>query len=750
MPSAVLKIEGDTSGLARALGDVRAQAKATEKALAEAFKNAGKAGEESMTKVERISARLAAQQQRAAKQKEQADRRAYNEAERMAQRTVMSYVRAQEQQRRAARATAQVREKAEKESTAIAAAEARKRGLTAEQEARVRQTALERLTKSYEAAERRQTVITRRETRERERIERRQQAEQRTSGRAIAQVAQGAAGATSSAAHEAHTQIQDARGRRAAQEVAMNNILLQLVPSGATAGEVSGMRGQILAGARRMRLDPDSVIEAIGGAQSFANALGGDTPQARQANLQATMSDVDFASTVDPTSMGGLVRVGALTRGKMGDRDRHDLLRSFAGIGFQGSVETDQMITRGLPGLMEAWSTGTSGVSDPAEASRRRLEIAQDFAAQVQSQAASGRSVGVAANRTNTVRNAMQNEHRQDQLGQAFAARQATMTPEQRAAFSGAFTRGANGRYTMNESVSGRASDTAKFFGTMFNNNAGQMRNFLGAHGGGGAHQLMNRPDVDAVASYFGMATNSAGQSVRQYDYVNELAQSTITPEAEATMRQVREAEDQKNLNAAAQDHDDALTDNTNMLVKLSNEIANWTTANPLQTTALTAGGSFLAGTIGPKIAERAGTWLAGTGVGRMLGMGGEAAAGASGGAAKVALGGAARTGVRGLLGRIGGAVFGVPGMLAAGLSAIGAYGGTEQEDVERQRREGAEWERQSTRLTGEASAAHRPPPTAAEIGAAVHAALTAAPLTATVAPMDAAQAASRAPAPGR
>jgi len=76
----------------------------------------------------------------------------------------------------------------------------------------------------------------------------------------------------------------------------------------------------------------------------------------------------------------------------MGQRDRHNLLRSFAGIGFQGSVETDQMITRGLPGLMEAWSTGTSGVSDPAEASRRRLEIAQDFAAQVQSQAASGRS----------------------------------------------------------------------------------------------------------------------------------------------------------------------------------------------------------------------------------------------------------------------------------------------------------------------------------------------------------------------
>ena len=46
---------------------------------------------------------------------------------------------------------------------------------------------------------------------------------------------------------------------------------------GAGAGEIAGLRSQIMQGALAARLDPDAVIEAVGGAQSFANALGGDT-----------------------------------------------------------------------------------------------------------------------------------------------------------------------------------------------------------------------------------------------------------------------------------------------------------------------------------------------------------------------------------------------------------------------------------------------------------------------------------------
>jgi hypothetical protein len=348
-----------------------------------------------------------------------------------------------------------------------------------------------------------------------------------------------------------------------------------------------------------MHLDPDRVIGAVGEAQSFANALGGDTAAQRSANVAATLRDVDFASTIDPENISGLVRVGALTRGKMSEQDRSALLRSFAGISFQGSVETDTMITRGLPGLQEAWSTGTANITDPAEASRRRLEIARDFAAQVQAQAASGRSTNVSANRTNSVRNALANEDRQNRLGTAYAHRRDSMTAEQRAAFDSTFTRNAQGQYRMSENVRGRASDAARFFGLMHGNDVTQMRNFLGAHGGGGNRQLMLTPDVAALSSYMAMTTNARGQQVRQYDYVDELQRSTITPEQEATMREVRGAEESRKLNDEKNSRDLAVGDNTRALNRVSDALAAFDAKNPLAAKAIPAAAGVVASVVG-------------------------------------------------------------------------------------------------------------------------------------------------------
>jgi hypothetical protein len=196
------------------------------------------------------------------------------------------------------------------------------------------------------------------------------------------------------------------------------------------------------------------------------------------------------------------------------------------------------------------------------------------------------------------------------------------------------------------------------------------------------------------------------------------------------------EGEQKTALAAAEAVRDNALTDNTSALVNLSNQLANWTTSNPIESSMLQSGGGLLGGVLGGALFPRIGRALAGTGVGRML----TGAAGEAGGAVGA---------VRGAAGRLGMRALGAPALLAAGLSAIGAYGGTSQEQVEYQRRAGPEWERQANRLHGEASAANRPPPTAAEIGAAVAAALAANPITATVSPLDAAQAATQAPAAG-
>ena len=110
------------------------------------------------------------------------------------------------------------------------------------------------------------------------------------------------------------------------------------------------------------------------------------------------------------------------------------------------------------------------------------------------------------------------------------------------------FTKGADGQYTMNADVRDTPSNAARFFGTMFNNDAGALRNAMGANGLGGARQLMNVPDVDAIASYFGMTTARNGSQMREYDHVEELKGASLTPAQEAAMRHTRATEDSLSL----------------------------------------------------------------------------------------------------------------------------------------------------------------------------------------------------------
>lgn len=524
----------------------------------------------------------------------------------------------------------------EERATKAAEGGAQRRTAIAQGEALYRKSSAQETAREHEQAEERATAATTRESRRRvnqaEHEARRLIAETKRANeeraRRVGAIA-GTAGQTAlSVAGSAHEMIQSARQTAAQRETALNSTLIQLVPGGATADEIAQTRATIMERIRRDRLNPETAIAAIGQAQSFANALGGDNAQQRRENVSATMDDVRFASNIDPSNISGLVRVGALTRGKMNAGDRQSLLRAFAGISFQGSVETDTMITQGLRGLQEAWSSGTANITDPNEASRRRLEIARDFAAQVQAAAASGVTTNVAANRTNTIRNALANDYRQDRLGAAFAARRSTMTTEQRAAFDAAFTRGEDGKYRMNESVRGRASDAARFFGTMFNNDAGAMRNFLGTHGGGGARQLMLTPDVNELSTYFAQTTNARGQQVRMYDYVNELQRSMITPDQERTIEQVRNAEDSRRLQDEENSRVAALTGNTTELTKLSNQLAQFRAQNPLTSTALPAAGGLLATALGgtKAVAGSLGLAYAGSqvtlGTGRMFGVG--------------------------------------------------------------------------------------------------------------------------------
>ena len=173
-------------------------------------------------------------------------------------------------------------------------------------------------------------------------------------------------------------------------------------------------------------------------------------------------------------------------------------------------------------------------------------------------------------------------------------------------------------------------------------------------------------------------------------------------------------------------------------MVRFGRAIDDFVARNPVGSAALQSGGGLVGGLLGGALFPRIGAALANTGVGRFVaGIAGRAPAVAES-AASVA-GTAVRAAPR-LAGR---ALLRVGGGLAAGLSAVGAFGGTDYEENQRRMAASAEWHRQSQRLGAQATAAGRPAPTAEEIGVAVAAALRANPPTATVAAHDARHAAA-------
>lgn len=365
----------------------------------------------------------------------------------------------------------------------------------------------------------------------------RRKAFERTGAEAAGRTFDAVAGATGQLVSEAG----GVRRSLAERETSINNALVQLAPQGATAAEMTSTNRFIQDEIRRRNLAPDATIEAINRAQSFANALGGATPRARRDALMSTLGDVELASNIDPRNTAGLVNFGAMLRQRgVAEPVRQQMLRSAVGISFAGSVETADVLRGGLGGLLRSVSSATAN----APASQRdqiTRDVTADFLAQLQTVAQSGGTVTPTANRVNTLRTVLSNADTQNRLGQALAGR--TMTDEQRALFSGAFRRGRDGKYTLGSEFVNSPSEAARLFGGLFGNDPTATANFLGVRGGGGNRQLLNRPEVGLLTSYFGMTQDSTGRDVRQYELVNELKRTTLTPAQEAQIAEVRRGE---------------------------------------------------------------------------------------------------------------------------------------------------------------------------------------------------------------
>lgn len=601
MPSVTLTILGDATGARRALAETRAEYERASTALGgmgrrsaadrrrdEAEEIAGARRQLRVLHDARVRARLARKREddaAAAQRKRDRHREEAEEIQGVRQqlRTLTTErQRAAREQKRIADEAVRDANRSEQRRTRDAEREERRRTRLAETEARRRRRAVE-------AIERRQS-----------RSERQAAARGERGGHAAAAV-------VGTVATDAHGRIQAARQTVAERTSTLNTALVQ---RGTSQEENARDNATIQARLAESRsgVEVDVALAAIARAQSAANALGGDTRQQREAGIAATLDDVEFAGTVDPQNVEGIVGMGAILRRRVSDPAlRRRILRGAVGTSFEGSVETDNMITSALPGLLEAIASGTANVA-PEDRDRVTAEIAQDTFAQLQAQAASGRTVGVAANRTNTVRTALANADRQGRLGLALAEVARTGTAEQQAAFASTFTKDAEGVYRMNAATRDTPSNAARFFGTMFNNDAGALRNAMGTNGLGGRRQLMNAPDVSAIASYFGLTTGTDGSQVREYDHVEQLKRASLTPEQETMMAQTRAAEDRTRL---IREREQALyrerpTGRPGLTTRASDAAASFATEHPV----LSALGIGAGGMMGRAALGAAGSWV--------------------------------------------------------------------------------------------------------------------------------------------
>lgn len=475
------------------------------------------------------------------------------------------------------------------QATTAFEAEVGKRETLSQRERRQIETTALAIVATHERAERARTAATDREDRKRRSITSRVIEH---GGRALGEMGRGGA----QVLNQAHAAYQGARGTAASQETELNTIAIQ---TGAGAEEAAQMRATVRAYIREHHMDADSVIGSLSGAQSRFNALGADTAGGRQAALHQTLEDVRFASNIDPTNVGAIPAFSAMLRQQgVGGETRSAILRAATGISFAGSVETDDALRSGLPGMLRSLS---ATLSSTPEGQREQVTqtVVADFLAQLQTVAATGGAVTPTANRIGNLRTFLATPYRQDQLGQALAHR--TMTPAQRAEFDQTFRRGRDGKYTMDAAAVNSPSRTAAFFGHLFNNDATAVSSFLGAHGGGGNQQLMNRPEVGLLTSYFAMGQDAQGRSMRQYDAVNSLARQTISPERVAEIERIRSGEDRNNLNDNVNSNAAALTGNTGQLKRLSDELASFQARNPLVSAALPALGTVATAVLGAK-----------------------------------------------------------------------------------------------------------------------------------------------------
>ena len=710
MPRATLIIDGDTSALRRALGEIPGFTARAQSVMTAAARRGGRERVAIDRTFERehesISQRLARARERAAKaaaDKERAE----------ARRVVQADAQFARERDRIHTQLARARERAARETTRMEAREARRQVQTEAAAARERD-------RIHAASLRERIRQERAAARERRQMERQSSAVMAAGGRA----ARALGGAAAGYATGMDAQIQGARADRADVEHTLNAALYQA--GSVSPADAARLRQRVLARSRELGQRAPEVAQALLSAQSQFNVLAPEAGETREMALDRNMDTVALAANSYQSPQEMLRLSGVLGQQGIRGADRRATLMALTGMAQSGGVELSNLSSEALGPLMQNIARGTNA---GMTAEQRSAAVRSIVAETVGIAEVASRGGLTALDSTRAVSKFRGNLSSGVAAERYYARLHAAGRDD---VAQSILSTDAQGRHTFQAGLT--PVELMSRVNAGFGGDAAAAVNVLRAGGGPG----MAAMDSQQIRLFEILAAQTArGQTIGQS--VGGIVEhgSDFTDARLAEGEALRRSEDQNTLNQNEADNTAALRDLHPDLVGVSDSINNWRMRNPWLAEGAAQGARAGSG-VADALTSGAATGAAGGTVARMLGVGGGIA-----------------TRVGGVLGSVGSGVLraaiGAPAILGSLLTLGGSYGGVDQEEVQAQRRGGEEWERQSRALAARAQAENRPPPTAAEIGAAVAIALRAAPVTATVTPHDAAHAASAAaPAPRR
>jgi DNA polymerase III gamma/tau subunit len=476
-------------------------------------------------------------------------------------------------------------------------------------------------------------------------------------------------------ATESHQQIQGARARRAGTDATLGGAFYQ---AGANAGNVGILNQRIHQFASQNGMDSSMLAQAAAQAQTEFSVFGDSRTNdaTRRGNLETFLGNASLARDTHQ-NVGEVTRMaGLLNNAGMDAPTQRRTLLALTGMAQRGAIELGDVTATAMQPIRARMNNsldrlhGTEAYTKATEDQRSQMDAhaQQQAVMQTMAELEVGRGMGMSPRQLGNVTANMERRF-ESQVGQDRILNNiqnaAGMDATRRQVIQNAlFEDDGHGHQTMRANARStigiaRALRDAGVDGTTAAN--------LLAGGGAGNAQGAQANERRAIAAYM----SQEGQIGR----LVSGAGTDFTENDVARGREMVNAQDQTELTRNAETQEDMLRDNTSALTRLSDQLANWQSRNPL---ANIAGGAIAAG-IGGSMISRLGTFgigAAAPAAGAAAGGGAAAAGGGAAAAGGLGLGGMAALGAAGGLGLAAG--FGITRIIDAATSRPGNHAGND------------------------------------------------------------------------